>query len=47
MQKHNYKVDPLADSTANDPENIEDPLPYPYSLVVDVLNETILHRLNL
>ena len=41
------KNDSLLDPQANDPDNLEDRLPMPYSLINDVLNETILFQLNL
>lgn len=39
--------DSLIDPHANDPDNLEDKLPMPYSLINEVLNETILFQLNL
>ena len=47
MQRITKKKDPLLDFSANDPDNIEDILPFPYSMIVEVLNETILHKLSL
>jgi hypothetical protein len=37
----------LFDSSINNPDNKEDILPMPYSLINEVLNETFLHELNL
>lgn len=39
--------DPLLDHATNDPENRSDRLPFPYSMIDDVLNETIIYQLNL
>lgn len=45
--KHLAMPDPLIDININDPENREDKLPFPYSMINDVLNETIIYQLNL
>lgn len=45
--KHLTIPDPLVDININDPENREDKLPFPYSMINDVLNETIIYHLNL
>ncbi len=45
--KHLTIPDPLVDININDPENREDKLPFPYSMINDVLNETIIYQLNL
>ena len=37
----------LDDHQVNDPENTVDVLPMPYSLIDEILNETILFKLNL
>lgn len=37
----------LDDNQINDPENAVDVLPMPYSLIDEILNETILFKLNL
>lgn len=47
MLRNIKNKDPLTDFSANDPDNIDDVLPFPYSMIADVLNETILHNLSL
>jgi hypothetical protein len=50
MSAYKTKVanpDPLADYQTNDPENREDKLPFPYSMIADVLQETVIYQLNL
>lgn len=40
-------LDSLTNPIINDPQRREDHLPFPYSMIDEVLQETILYQLNL